>query len=126
MISEQSQKAAYEGTLELAARAGFSALFAVLDPMAVAAMAALRSIGKELPRDCAVIGFDDNEMLSNYTTPSLTTVANPFYATGRLAAERICAFARGESLEPVAPLPTRLIIRSSCGCTSSGKGTALG
>ena len=119
LITEQSQKAAYEGTLQLAARTSFSALFAVLDPMAVAAMAALRSIGREIPLDCAVIGFDDNEMLSSYTSPSLTSVANPFYQTGRLAAERVCAFGKEELLEPVEPLPTRLVIRNSCGCKSS-------
>jgi len=49
------------------------ALFCANDEMAIGAMDALKASGYHIPKDIAVVGFDDIE-LSQYYTPSLTTI----------------------------------------------------
>jgi LacI family transcriptional regulator, repressor for deo operon, udp, cdd, tsx, nupC, and nupG len=62
----------------------FSAVFCSSDEMAIGAMRALTSHGLRIPEDVSVIGFDDIRF-SRYTTPPLTTVAQPKNALGREA-----------------------------------------
>lgn len=115
VVGDRSQAWAYETTLKLANSIDFSALFVITDNMAVAAMAALRASGKQVPDDYAVIGFDNNDKVARYTDPPLTTVDNPFYGTGKLAAEMLID--RIESRPPKTEfLPVSLVIRQSCGC----------
>jgi len=54
-----------------------SAVFVLNDMMAIGAIAAIRKAGLAIPDDISVIGFDDIE-LAAITTPSLTTIAQPF------------------------------------------------
>lgn len=54
----------------------FTALVAICDSVAVGAIRALREAGFQVPADCAVTGFDDLD-IARYTTPSLTTIAQP-------------------------------------------------
>ena len=69
--------AAYESTRRLLdRRQDFTALFAIADSMAVAAVKALHDGGKRVPEDCSVIAIDGIEM-SAYTVPTLTTLAQP-------------------------------------------------
>ncbi|MFV2197817.1 LacI family DNA-binding transcriptional regulator [Nocardiopsis sp. LOL_012] len=60
-------------------------LFAVNDVMATGAMAALRDLGKSVPGDLSVAGFDDIPTLRDLT-PALTTVRLPLEEMGRRAA----------------------------------------
>ena len=53
-----------------------TALFAMSDAVAVGAIRALRDLGKSVPEDVSVIGFDGID-LSRYTIPRLTTVEQP-------------------------------------------------
>ena len=53
-----------------------TALFAMSDTVAVGALRALRDLGKNIPEDISVIGFDGID-LSRYTVPRLTTVEQP-------------------------------------------------
>jgi DNA-binding LacI/PurR family transcriptional regulator len=50
------------------------AVFAASDPMAVGVVRALRSAGRQVPHDVAVVGFDDNPRLAPALDPPLTTV----------------------------------------------------
>ena len=45
-------------------------------------------MGVRVPKDLAVVGFD-GILLSRMLVPSLTTVAQPIYELGRLAAELV-------------------------------------
>ena len=54
----------------------FTAVFAIADIMAIAAIKALADHGRHVPKDCSVISIDGLE-LSNYTIPALTTFEQP-------------------------------------------------
>ena len=94
---------------------GFQALLAANDDMAIAAAQVLVQHGSLIPRDVAVIGFD-NIQISQFTVPSLTTVEQRLYDQGWTAGEIAARLARGESVPQATVLPARLVIRTSCGC----------
>ncbi|WP_028649605.1 LacI family DNA-binding transcriptional regulator [Nocardiopsis sp. CNT312] len=76
----------YESTRRLMATGNdATCLFAVNDVMATGAMAALRDLGKSVPGDLSVAGFDDIPTLRDLT-PALTTVRLPLEEMGRRAA----------------------------------------
>ena len=60
----------------LARRSDFTAVFAISDAMAVAAMKALHDHGRRVPEDCSVVAIDGIDM-SAYTVPTLTTLVQP-------------------------------------------------
>ena len=53
-----------------------TALFAMSDAVAIGAIRALRDLGRSVPEDISVIGFDGID-LTRYTIPRLTTVEQP-------------------------------------------------
>ena len=56
--------------------AGFTAAFVEADMMAIAAIKALHDCHKRVPEDCSVIAIDGLK-LSEYTSPTLTTMIQP-------------------------------------------------
>ncbi|MEW5957563.1 MAG: LacI family DNA-binding transcriptional regulator [Chloroflexota bacterium] len=62
-----------------------TAIFACNDLMAVGVISAALTLGRQVPADLSVVGFDDIP-LASFTNPPLTTVAQPKYEMGRLAA----------------------------------------
>lgn len=78
-------------------------------------MEALHERGLRVPRDIAVVGYDDIETY-RFLTPPLTTVHLPIAEKGRLAAEMLFDSLAGESIPQHVTLPTRLVVRRSCGC----------
>jgi PAS domain S-box-containing protein len=94
---------------------GFEALLAANDEMAIAAAQVLVQRGYSIPKEIAVIGFD-NIQNSQFTVPSLTTIEQRLYDQGWTAAEIAAKLAKGGSVPPTITLPTRLVIRTSCGC----------
>jgi DNA-binding LacI/PurR family transcriptional regulator len=93
----------------------FDAVFASSDLLALGAMSALREQGKSVPRDVAVVGYDDIE-LARYYHPTLTTIRQPVIKGGAALVEALLAVVRGERPEPTM-LPAELIVRNS----SAGK-----
>jgi len=94
----------------------FDAVFAGNDEAAIGVMAALREIGKRIPEDVAVIGFDDQNRTAPYLTPPLTTVRAPTEEVGRVAARQLVNLIRLGQADPLTLLPTEIVIRQSCGC----------
>jgi LacI family transcriptional regulator len=84
------------------------------DLMAIGAMDAVRAAGLRVPRDVALVGYDDMEAAA-LLTPDLTTVLNPAYemghVCGRLLLERMTGMHRGPRREVV--VPHRLVRRAS-------------
>ena len=77
-----TMEAAYTGISRLLRRGkDFTALFAVADAMAIAAMKALSDGGWSVPEQCSVVAIDGIE-LSTYTVPTLTTLIQPKEAMG--------------------------------------------
>lgn len=72
-----------------------TAIFCASDMMACGAYRAIREIGKTIPTDISVIGFDDNP-LAEYLSPSLTTVRQDFYNKGYKAAEILYKMIKNE------------------------------
>ncbi len=89
---------------------GLTAVFALNDPMAIGALAALRKRGITAPDDISVIGFDDIPMTRD-TTPTLSTVHVPMVEMGARAME--LALAPHESEWRVEHFPTKLVLRES-------------
>lgn len=65
-----------------------TAIFAYNDLMALGAIRTCRELGRRVPEDCAIIGFDDIQMAS-IATPSLTTISIDKYELGRQAMTRL-------------------------------------
>jgi LacI family transcriptional regulator len=113
-----SGQAAVREVLAAAGRPGDlpGALVCANDQMAIGAIRELRSAGVRVPADIAVTGFDD-VYLGALLTPPLTTVHQPMRRLG----ERATSLLLERIAEPGLPrrverLPTRLVVRESCGC----------
>ena len=63
--------------------------------MACGAYRAIRELGKSIPNDISVIGFDDNP-LAEHLSPSLTTIRQDFYEKGYKASEILYKMIKGE------------------------------
>jgi DNA-binding LacI/PurR family transcriptional regulator len=95
------------------------ALLAANDTMALAAMQELARRKVRVPRDVAVVGFDDIEE-SRYTSPPLSTVRQPLVDQGRDAVRVVLDRALGLEQPEVVVHKTTLSVRRSCGCTGQG------
>ena len=91
----------------------FDAVFAACDLIAIGAMRGLRSRGLAIPRDVAVMGFDDI-ITATFTDPPLTTVRQDTGKAGELLVETLLALIDGEQVCSQM-IPTKLMVRGSCG-----------
>ncbi len=72
----------------LAAGLSFTALIAFNDVSAIGAIRALREAGFRVPEDVSVVGFDDIQSAA-FQNPALTTIRQPLWEMGQLAAETV-------------------------------------
>ncbi|TDN57961.1 substrate-binding domain-containing protein [Paraburkholderia sp. BL10I2N1] len=89
----------------------FSAVFCANDQTAYGARLALFRHGLRVPDDISLVGFDDLPT-SSYMTPPLTTVRQPTYEIGRLAAQGIVRMIRKTSIA-LSPIPLTLVTRET-------------
>ena len=95
----------------------FEAVVTANDQLALDVIAGLRARALDVPRDVAVIGFDNRPEV-RFVTPPLTSVDQPWMEMGRQAAELLLRRLAGEEALPaVIKVPPRLLVRQSCGCT---------
>lgn len=91
----------------------FTAVFAANDLSAIGVLAHCAQNSISVPDDLSVIGFDGIQ-LSRYTTPMLTTVAQPIVELGIAAGELLLDAVRGAAIaEPRITLPTQLVLGQS-------------
>ena len=91
----------------------FSAVFCTSDLYAVQLTCKLIDSGIRVPEDISVIGFDDNA-LSRYHRPGITTVHQDMEKKGGVAAETLIRLLKGMAVDKnMNQLPTRLVIRDS-------------
>ncbi len=89
----------------------FTAIFAANDQMAVGAALGLQRRSLRVPEDISIVGFDDLPT-SQYAIPPLTSVQQPAYELGRLAASAMLQMLADTKPTVEVPLP-RLVARES-------------
>jgi DNA-binding LacI/PurR family transcriptional regulator len=88
-----------------------TAVFAASDLQALAMIDAITALGRRVPDDLSVVGFDDVE-LARYA--GLTTVAQPLEVSGSRGAELLLSALEGtESSGPSQHLPLELVVRGT-------------
>lgn len=89
----------------------FDAIFATSDLMAMTAISALRRLGRRVPDDVLVVGYDDIQ-LAGFFHPSLSTVRQPIGSAGEQLVESLLGQLEGE--RPASRLlETALVVRES-------------
>ncbi|MGW0607249.1 LacI family DNA-binding transcriptional regulator [Streptomyces sp. NPDC002644] len=110
-FSEEGGRRAMRSLLERAP--DLDAVFAASDLMAVGALAELRGLGRRVPDDVAVVGFEDS-VLARHTNPPLSTVRQPVEEVGRTMARILLAeIADADAERRHVTLPTELVVRES-------------
>jgi LacI family transcriptional regulator len=93
-----------------------TAIVAANNKMTIGAMKALRESGRHVPKDIALVGFDDFEWADSFE-PRLTVIAQPCHQMGvRAISELVKRMKNGDKRARTIRLPAELKIRSSCGC----------
>jgi len=103
-----------------------TALMVATDRNAIGLMRALTDAGLVIPRDIAVVGFDNIEE-GAFSTPTLSSISQRFDEVGALAGRLALAQIRGEAVTFTSHiLPTATIaLRGSCGCATDALGSAI-
>jgi len=95
-----------------------TAVFVASDVVAMGAILAIKKAGLRIPKDIAVVGFDDIP-LAEYYDPPLTTIRLPAYGLGWAGGERLIRLIQGEGLDQEnVLLDSELVIRKSSVATS--------
>jgi DNA-binding LacI/PurR family transcriptional regulator len=87
------------------------AVFANSDYMAIAAIRRLAALGRRVPDDVAVVGYDDLSIAS-YVTPGLTTISQHVPLAGRMLARDLVAYLEKRVISHN-ELPVELVLRDS-------------
>jgi LacI family transcriptional regulator len=113
---QYNEESAYDATLALFKDVNPDAVFAANDIAAMAAIKAAKTFGRSVPYDFGVVGFS-NWQFSSLTQPSISTIEQPGYEMGQVAANLLIKELESDATEmlPVEHiiLPTRLIARDS-------------
>nr|MDQ6936155.1 substrate-binding domain-containing protein [Actinomycetota bacterium] len=84
--------------------------------MAIGGLSVLREHRLRVPADVAISGFDDIASC-RHVRPALTTVRQPMRQVGEEAVRTLLDRLRDpQGAHRALTLPTRLVIRRSCGC----------
>jgi DNA-binding LacI/PurR family transcriptional regulator/signal transduction histidine kinase/CheY-like chemotaxis protein len=95
----------------------FDAVIAANDHMALGALSVLRKVGRRVPHDVLVTGFDDVHEIG-LANPPVTTARQPLRAMAELGLRLVFEQLEGNRVELLYKLPTEIVIRRSCGCGS--------
>ena len=111
-LNESIAEAGRIATLDLLRDVGQlpDAIFAFNDEVAIGAMAGIRELGRSIPEDIAVAGFDDS-YIAQLVWPPLTTIHQPI-ADLAFQAVRLVADPEGFSTGNIL-LPTSLVVRGT-------------
>ena len=92
-----------------------TAVFAVSDEVAIGVIRGAKDCNLRIPEDVALVSFDDIAV-APFLHPALTTIRNPKRRMGSHAVRMLVdRFENPESPPAVVLLPTKLVIRESCG-----------
>jgi LacI family transcriptional regulator len=91
------------------------AIFCGNDQIATGACDTLSDLGRQVPDDVAVIGYDNWEVYAADCRPPLTTVDLNLEQLGATAVENLLAALDGQRRSGVIRQPCRLVVRESTG-----------
>jgi LacI family transcriptional regulator len=95
-VGESESEGGYNGTMKLMQLPDPpTAIFCFNDRAAMGAYDALRKLGLSIPRDVAVIGFDNQEVIAAHLYPPLTTMQLPHYEMGAWAVRYLTTLLEG-------------------------------
>ncbi|MCK6628869.1 MAG: LacI family transcriptional regulator [Anaerolineae bacterium] len=97
-----------------------TAVFCYNDVTALGAMRATYAVGRRIPQDLSIVGFDDIA-LAPYFEPPLTTVAQAKREMGEKAVQMVLDLLAGEPVVEKWVLPSELIVRESTGVFGGSK-----
>ena len=115
LYGDWTTESGYRHGLVLGRRTDVTAIFAANDQMALGAMRALHELGRRIPEEVSVVGFDDMEEAHSFWPP-LTTVRQDFAEVGRLSIRELMRkIDRAEAADvgDRIVVPTRLVVRAS-------------
>ncbi|RSK55161.1 LacI family DNA-binding transcriptional regulator [Bacillus canaveralius] len=94
----------------------YDAIFSTNNQMTLEILEGIKQLGLQVPADIALLGYDET-VWSMHVDPPLTTVKQPAYEMGELAAKRLIQLIESKrKLKPkTVLLEPELIIRKSCG-----------
>ncbi|MEU1180308.1 LacI family DNA-binding transcriptional regulator [Streptomyces sp. NPDC005820] len=103
----------YAAGRELARLPEVTAVFAANDDMAIGLIRAFAEVGRTVPHDVSVVGFDDVPAAA-YLSPPLTTLRQDFAAVADRAVAVLAAAVEGGRVPPEPGVPAvELLVRSS-------------
>ncbi|MFI7062478.1 LacI family DNA-binding transcriptional regulator [Kribbella sp. NPDC050124] len=103
----------YAAGLDLLRDPSVTAIFAANDQMAAGVLRAATELGRRVPEDLSVVGYDDAEVAA-YLNPPLTTVRQDLVGVGKHCVDVLLTAMRGEKLDwSTRLLAPELVIRSS-------------
>ncbi len=91
-----------------------TAVFAVSDETALGVIAVCYQAGVRIPQDLSVLGYD-NSAIASMVSPALSTVAQPFYEMGQLAADKLITGLQTKQPIQSQIVPFKLIHRGTVG-----------
>ncbi len=103
VLASGNASGGYDGALRLLDREDRpTAIFCFNDRMAMGAYDAIRKLGLRIPKDIAVIGFDNQEIIAAQLHPTLSSMQLPHYEMGQWAVRYLidCADETG-NLQPI-------------------------
>ncbi|MEV7631829.1 LacI family DNA-binding transcriptional regulator [Microbacterium sp. NPDC089318] len=93
---------------------GVDAIFCGSDQIARGVLDAARDLGRDVPADIAVIGYDNWKILADNANPRLTTVGADLEALGRVAAQHVFHALDSSSIESgITHTAVQLVVRDS-------------
>jgi LacI family transcriptional regulator len=105
----------------VAAHPDTDAIFCASDQIATGVADALLDLGRRIPEDVAVLGYDNWEVFAAECRPPLTTVDLNLQGMGSAAVEHLFAMLDGEQRAGVIRYPARLVVRESTGSRGSAR-----
>lgn len=88
-------------------------IFAASDLMAANCIRSLKKLGRRIPEEVKIIGYD-NISICEYTDPTISTIAQPITEMGEIAAETLFKLINNEPINQLhMTLPVELIERES-------------
>lgn len=109
-------QAAFARSFDLMSRTDVDAIFTTSQSTVIGTLRAMRQLGKRIPGDLALFGYDDVPWMQVISSP-LSTIRQPAEELAELAIKRLLECLRSnERSETIHVLESSLIIRQSCGC----------